>query len=209
MTRPTAVEPVGVFLVDDHPVVRDGLRALLSREGMIVVGEATDAESALEQISMQGVDVVVTDVRLPGMSGLELCHEVVSRGPEPAVVVLSGYVDRDSVTDAFEAGAMAYVVKDVAPDELFQAIHAAARGERRVDHRVAERVGALDGAAGLASNQIELLRLLGRGLSVREVAARMEASPHTIRARLRRIYHRLGCSNLSEAISIALRRGLL
>jgi DNA-binding NarL/FixJ family response regulator len=211
MTAASAsTDVIGVFIVDDHQVVREGLRALLKRDaGMVVLGEAADAESALEQLPELDPDVVVADVRLPGMSGPDLCRAVAEAGLRARIVILSGFLDRHAVSDSFLAGAVAYVVKDVDPHELYGAIRAASRGERRIDPKALPN--ALERSTGgyLRPPDRDLIRLIRDGRTIPEIAEILHVSHHTVRARLRRIYRDLGCSNRSEAMAVALRRGLI
>lgn len=211
---PGSVDSITVVVVDDHDIVREGLAAILGREpDLEVVGQAESAEEALAILPAIDPTVVVVDHSLPGMDGLALCRTIASMPLRAHVVVLSGVLDDDVVQAALDAGARAFVVKDVESSELKRAIRAAARGETLVDPAVAHRGvsrkwDALSPDISFPPSQLKVLRLLVEGLSVAEIAAATGLSHHTIKSYLRTIYKRLGVSSRAEAASSALRRGL-
>lgn len=215
--RPKPVrEPVSVFVVDDHHVVREGLIAILGREEDIrVVGQAENAEQALVSLSDADPDVVVVDYRLPGMDGVGLCREIAERRMRARVVVLSGFLDDDAVHASMMAGARAYVVKDVEAGELKRAIRAAARGETVIDPKVTGRIVGWAARADaptllgeLRPSELQVLRLLCQGKSPKEISSMTKLRPQTVKSYLREIYTKLGVGSRAEAIAIALRRGI-
>jgi two-component system, NarL family, response regulator DevR len=213
--QPPCGRSITVFIVDDHDVVREGLAAILGREAdMKIVGQAETAEEALESVPAVDPAVILVDHRLPGMDGVALCRAIAEMRLRAQVVVLSGLLDREVVAAALDAGARAYVVKDVEASELKRAIRAAARGKTLVDPKVAGRV--VTGAWGEARqhvrfppSQLNVVRLLVEGKSVADIAAATGLSHHTIKSYLRTIYRRLGVSSRAEAAAVALRRGLV
>jgi two-component system response regulator DevR len=208
---------VRVVVVDDHEIVRAGLTSLLSREPDIhLVGVAPDAEEGMVMIADEHPDVAVVDYSLPRMSGVELCEQIVSRFPETAVVVLTSYLNDDVILRSVEAGAQAFVYKDVDAGELKKAIRAVTRGETVLDPKVAGRVmkwanrskrGRRDG--GLSLQETEVLRHVTLGATNKDIAERMNVSENTIKTYLRRVMEKLDCHSRSEAAAIAAKRGLL
>jgi DNA-binding NarL/FixJ family response regulator len=211
---PGSVDSITVVVVDDHDIVREGLTAILGREpDLKIVGQAESAEEALAMLPEIDPAVVVVDHSLPGMDGVALCRTIVALPLRAQVVLLSGLLDDDVVQAALDAGARAFVVKDVESSELKRAVRAAAQGETIVDPAVAHRGvsrkwNALSSDITFPPSQLKVLRLLVEGLSVAEIAAATGLSHHTIKSYLRAIYKRLGVSSRAEAASTALRRGL-
>lgn len=208
---------VRVVVVDDHEIVRAGLSTLLSREPDIhLVGVAPDAEEGMDMIADVHPDVAVVDYSLPKMSGVELCEQIVARFPETAVVVLTTYINDDVILRSVEAGAQAFVYKDVDASELKKAIRAVTRGETILDPKVAGRVmrwanrrknGRRDG--GLSLQETEVLRHVTAGATNKDIAEAMHVSENTIKTYLRRVMEKLDCHSRSEAAAIAAKRGLL
>lgn len=208
---------VRVVVVDDHEIVRAGLTTLLSREPDIhLVGVAPDAEEGFDMIADVHPDVAVVDYSLPRMSGVELCEMIVSRFPETAVVVLTTYLNDDVILRSVEAGAQAFVYKDVDAGELKKAIRAVTRGETILDPKAAGRVmlwanrrknGRRDG--GLSLQETEVLRHVTAGATNKEIADAMTVSENTIKTYLRRVMEKLDCHSRSEAAAIAAKRGLI
>ena len=208
---------VRVVVVDDHEIVRAGLSTLLSREPDIhLVGVAPDAEEGIDMIADVHPDVAVVDYSLPRMSGVELCEQIVARFPETAVVVLTTYLSDDVILRSVEAGAQAFVYKDVDASELKKAIRAVTRGETILDPKVAGRVvrwanrrkhGRRDG--GLSLQETEVLRHVTAGATNKDIAEAMNVSENTIKTYLRRVMEKLDCHSRSEAAAIAAKRGLL
>lgn len=209
--------PVRVVVIDDHEIVRAGLSALLGRESDIhVVGMASTGEEGLDLIGELQPDVAVVDYSLPRMSGVEVCEEVVQKHPNTSVVVLTSFMHDEVILKSVEAGAQAYVYKDVDAGDLKRAIRAVARGEAVLDPKVTARVlqwahrrsvGYGDGALSL--REIEVLRLVSRGGTNRSIAVDMGVSENTIKTYLRRALDKLDCHSRSEAAAVAARRGLL
>jgi len=211
------VGPVRVVVVDDHEIVRSGLSALLGRDSEIhLVGVAADGEEGLNLIGDLRPEVAVVDYSLPSMSGIEVCDEIVRRFPETAVVVLTTYLSDDVILRSVEAGAQAFVYKDVDAGELKRAIRAVTRGETVLDPKVAGRVmqwanrrRASGRTSVLSVQETEVLRQVSRGGTNKEIADALKVSENTIKTYLRRVMEKLDCHSRSEAAAIAARRGLL
>lgn len=206
-----------VVIVDDHAIVRAGLSALLAREPDVhVVGVAVSGDDGLHLIRELRPDIAVVDYSLPGMTGVELCERVHVELPDVAVIILTTYLDDVVVKRSLEAGAKAYVYKDVEATELIRAIRAVAHGEAVLDPKVAGRVAAWAGQRRAARSdrvlslrETEVLRLVARGLQNREIANDLDVTENTVRTYVRRILAKLGCQSRSEAAALASRRGLL
>lgn len=208
---------VRVVVVDDHEIVRAGLAAMLSREADFkIVGTAEDGEEGFEMISAMRPQVAVIDYSLPRMSGVELCEKVLVDLPGTACIVLTGYTHDDVILKAMEAGAKAYVCKDIDGSELKRAIRAVVDGGAVLDPKVTSRVmqwahrrNTGYGDDTLSLREIEVLRLVARGGTNRDIAESLHVSENTVKTYLRRALEKLNCHTRSEAAATAARRGLL
>lgn len=214
---------IKVMLVEDHAVVREGLKALLAaEEDIIIVGEASSGEEAVEVAGRTGPQLVIMDLRLPGMSGIEATRALKEAFPGVGVVVLSMYDDEDTVLRALRAGASGYVLKRAGIEELLKAVRLVARGEAYLDSAVARRVvegvqkGAADGVRGpggegaeLTPRETEILRLVARGMTNAEIARRLFISVKTVQAHRANIMKKLGAHDRVELVKYALKKGLL
>jgi len=214
---------VSVVLVDDHKIVRDGLRSMLAKvEGIDVVGEADDGRAALIVVGELTPDVVVMDIGMRDMNGIEATRELLRARPDLGVIALSMHSDQRYVSEMLAAGASGYLLKDSAFDELAAAIRAVAAGQRYLspsvagvvlDDYVRRMAGNADAPAapsvrGLSRRELEVLQLIGEGLSTKEIAARLHLSVKTIETHRRQIMEKLGIFNIAGLIKYALREGL-
>jgi DNA-binding NarL/FixJ family response regulator len=207
------VSPIGVVIVDDHPVVRDGLRGMLAGDAAFrVLGEAADGAEALAVAEAVRPDVVLMDLRMPRMDGVATIRALRERGVSARILVLTTYdTDRD-VLPAIEAGATGYLLKDAPRDELFRAILAAHRGEAVLAPSVATRLmGRLRAPAEepLSQRELDVLALIARGSTNREAAAQLFISEATVKTHLLHIYAKLGVKDRAAAVATAFDRGLL
>jgi len=219
---PPDVPPIRVLLVDDHRLFADGVRLLLEQAPEIeVTGIATSAEQALEVAAAIQPDVVLMDVDLPGMSGIQATRELAGFDVPPAVVALSAFQQGDVVADALEAGAAAYVPKTHAPEALIDAIRQAAGGHSAVAPEQVEAVlarlrrrpetAAAPAGVGhdLTPRERDVLRRLAEGASVAETAEALHVSVFTVRGHVRGILTKLGVRSMTQAVALSLRDGLL
>ncbi|MGI5287389.1 response regulator [Nonomuraea polychroma] len=200
---------VRLLIADDHPIVRDGLRAALgSRPGLEIVGEAADGEQAVRLSAELRPDVVLMDLRMPGMDGVAAIRRL--HGTGPRVLVLTTF-DTD-VLPALEAGASGYLLKDAPPEELERAVLATHRGETVLAPAAAGRLAAQvrkPSRGTLSARELEVLRLVAGGATNKEAAARLFISEASVKTHLLHIYAKLDVRDRAAAVSEAYRRGLL
>ena len=208
-----------ILIVDDHEVVRLGLRTLLSRApDFAVVGEAGSAQEALEKTRLYHPDVVVLDVRLPGKNGIQACAMIKEEMPETNVIMLTSYAEDEILFDAINAGAAGYVLKQVGGDELIRAIQCIGRGEALLDpvvtQRVLERVrlaSRQEQAAAfndLTEQELRVLGLVSKGRTNKEIARALFLGEGTVRNYVSSILSKLDLTNRAEASAYAVRHGL-
>ena len=213
--------PVRVVLVDDHQMVTEGLKAMLApfSERIAVVGEAVGAEQAMAVIGELRPDIVLCDVRMQGLSGLDLCREIRQRDPDRKVILLSVYDDEQYLFQAMRVGASGYLLKGIGSDELVRQLEGVHAGSTAIDAGMAAR--AAETAARLQSDQFwpgarqgltqresEILSLVVTGLSNRGIAAKLVIGDETVKTHLSSIYRKLGVGDRTSAAALALREGI-
>jgi len=205
-----------VLVVDDHEVVRLGLRTLLSQQPDIeVVGEAATADEAIRQSSNMGPDVVLLDVRLPGRSGIEACREIKSRRPETHIVMITSYTEDEALFEAIAAGADGYVLKQIGGQELIEVLRRVGRGENLLDPTLTARVFArlretrqqVESAAfaGLNTQELQILARVAQGQTNREIGEALYLSEKTVRNYVSEILAKLGLESRVQAAAYAAR----
>ncbi|GHC46019.1 response regulator [Streptomyces flavofungini] len=207
------IETITLVVVDDHPVVRDGLRGMFeSAPGFEVLGEAADGVGAVELTARLDPDVVLMDLRMPGGGGVDAIAELTRRGARARVLVLTTYDTDTDTLPAIEAGATGYLLKDAPRDELFGAVRAAAEGRTvlspAVASRLVRRVRAPDDEQ-LSTREREVLVLVARGTSNRDIAKGLFISEATVKTHLTHIYGKLDVKDRAAAVATAYRRGIL
>ncbi len=210
---------ISVLLVDDHPVVIEGLRKVLATTPDIsVTGEAHDASSALERVKTLRPDVILLDLRMPGASGIQTVRRIREQGGGPAVIILTSYGDQAYVRQALEAGADGYLLKSTPPEQLIAAIRAASRGRRQLSPELID--GLIEEFGGLAREQtsrvadlspddLEILRLASKGATNREIGVATGRTEVAIKKRLQIIFDKLDAVDRAHAVAEAIRRGLI
>lgn len=205
--------PIRLLIVDDHPVVRDGLRGMFAdHPAFAVVGEAADGLEAIEAAQRLAPDVVLLDLRMPRMDGVAAIRRMQQLRLPGRVLVLTTYDTEAEVLPAIEAGATGYLLKDAPREELFRAARAAAAGETVLSPSVARRlVGQVRRPAGVAisARELEVLELIARGATNREAADRLFISEATVKTHLIHIYAKLGVNDRAAAVAAAYERGLI
>jgi DNA-binding NarL/FixJ family response regulator len=203
---------IRVLLADDHGVIRDGLGRLISSlEDIELVGTAADGVEAVALAAELAPDVVVMDLEMPRLDGIEATRQVLVDHPRTAVLVLTSFSDRPRILGAIEAGACGYLLKDVAADEVAEGIRAAARGESPIDPRAARTIltaqAEPDPAQQLSAREGEVLALLVEGLPNKLIARRLEISEKTVKTHLTSIFRTLGVTDRTQAALWAQRSG--
>jgi DNA-binding NarL/FixJ family response regulator len=206
-------DAVRVVVVDDHRVVRAGLETLLSSaEDIDVVGSAADGREAVAMILDRSPDVVLMDLSMPGMDGIEATRQLTAAGCAARIVVLTSFNEQSKVVAAVEAGAVGYILKDAEPERLLDAIRAAASGGAPLDPRAATALLAPRSQAPVATDltprELDVLRLVAEGLASKQIARRLDISEKTVKAHLTHVYQRLGVSDRTQAALWAQRNGI-
>lgn len=211
--------PITVLIVDDHEIVRQGVRTFLkTQRDLAVVGAAGSGEEALQLAAEHVPDVVLMDLVMPGMDGVEAIRRLKQLSPRTQLLVLTSYDQDEHVFPAIRAGALSYLLKDVSPRELADAIRKAARGEALLHPRVATRVvqeihgGRLDQPnvfTDLSERELEVLRMIANGVSNSEIAARLCISEQTVKSHVSNILSKLHLADRTQAAAFAWREGVV
>jgi DNA-binding NarL/FixJ family response regulator len=208
-----------ILIADDHGIVRNGLKFLISREtDMEVVGEAEDGLTAVKLAKELQPDIVIMDVSMPNLNGIQATKLILHEIPGTRIIALSMYFNRSFVIDMLKAGAVGYVLKSYLFDELVRAIRAVAAGERYLSPKVTavlienyiNRIPAADGSYqnGLTDRERQMLQMLAEGQSVKQIALQLHINPKTADANRRQIMNKLGIYNIAELTKYAIREGL-
>jgi DNA-binding NarL/FixJ family response regulator len=199
-----------IMLVDDHYLVRVGLASIIALEpDMMVCAEASSGEQAQALFRTHRPDVTLMDLRLPGMNGAETIQAIRREFPDARIVMVSTYVCDEEIYGALQAGAMAYLVKSVQREELMRAIRKAAVGQRHIPAEVAARLADRVARSELSVREIEVLRLLVGGRRNREIAGALDITEGTVKLHVSSILGKLGVSDRTEAVTVALQRGIV
>ncbi len=205
-----ATSPIRVLVVDDHPVVREGLVALLRRQGdMEVVAEGADGEAAVELYRRFEPDVAILDLRLPKATGVEATAEIRRQFPEARIVVLTTFDGDEDIYRALKAGARAYLLKDTSREELLSTVRAVAAGLRRIPPAVAERLAQRVEAAELTAREREVLALIVAGKGNKQIGAALGITEGTVKTHVNALLAKLGAADRTEAAVMAIRRGIV
>ncbi len=204
---------IRIIIADDHPVVRDGLCGMLeSQPDFEVVGEAADGEATLRLANELLPDLILMDLRMPVMDGVTATRQIKSRQPGVQILVLTTYDSDADILPAIEAGATGYLLKDTSREDLYRAIRAAAGGEPVFTPSVARRlIGRIRRPVEekLSSRELEVLGLVAGGASNSDIASRLHISQATVKSHLIHIFGKLGVSDRTAAVTVALQRGLI
>ncbi|MCR9248641.1 MAG: response regulator transcription factor [bacterium] len=202
-----------VLLVDDHDIIRDGLAGLLEQAGHEIVGQAKDGNEAVKLAAELLPDIVVMDVGMPGMNGVDATRQIVKQKPAPGVVALSMHSDRTYVTRMLDAGARGYIVKESAFEELEHAIDVVAKGGTHLGNVIeGDFIGRVDGASvdpvTLTKKEREVLQLVAEGKSTKEIAKALFVTVKTIETHRYRLMKRLGIHSIAQLTKYAIRHGI-
>jgi two-component system, NarL family, response regulator LiaR len=210
-------EPIQVLIVDDHAVVREGLRAFLqTQEGMNVAGEAADGNEALEAATRLRPDVILMDLVMPELDGVTAMRTLRERVPDARVIVLTSFLDEDKLLPALRAGAAGYLLKNAEPKELARAVRSAHAGEALLDPVVAARLvetlaadGERDPIDRLTPREREVLVLIGRGFPNKRIARELGVTEKTVKTHVGHVLAKLGVTDRTQAAVLAVRAGLV
>jgi two-component system NarL family response regulator len=204
------LDSVRVLVVDDHPVVRRGLHSMLDGEsGINIVGLASSGKEGLLLAAKLNPDVVLLDLRMPDMGGVEVIVALRASQPESNVLVLTNYQLDEDIFNALDAGALGYLLKSASQDQVIEAIHAVSQGKRRIPTELAIRLAERVGRSSLSAREVEVLRLVVEGLTNKEIAKKLFISDITARNHVISLLSKLNAKDRTEAATIAIRRGLV
>jgi two-component system NarL family response regulator len=201
-------QPIRIFLADDHPALRAGLAAILNSEpDMKVVGQAGSGRETLEAIV--DTDVFIVDLRMPEGDGVHVIRQLRERDPETRVLVLTTYDNEEDVFRALEAGARGFLLKDTTSEELVNAIRQVHAGERHLPHAIASRLADRLVRPSLTPRELDVLRLVAKGRTNKELASAMFVSEETVKSHMKALFQKLGVHDRAEAVSVSLKRGII
>jgi DNA-binding NarL/FixJ family response regulator len=201
---------IRVLCVDDHPVVRDGLAAIINLQpDMILAGAAATGGEALEQFIKLHPDVALVDLRLSDMSGFELIKKIKDKSPNARIIVLSSQEGDADIQRALEAGALGYVAKGMVRDELLEIIRSVHAGKRRLPAGVAQKLAEHMADEPISPRELEVLLLMAAGRRNKEIASELSLAEDTVKMHVRNILSKLQVNDRTEAVTIALRRGII
>jgi NarL family two-component system response regulator LiaR len=205
---------IKVLLVDDHAVLRSGMRYILDVIDTIeVIGEASNGVEALEKISRERPDIVLMDILMPVMDGIEATRQITQKYPEIQVVILSSFEEKHQVSSALKAGAISYLTKNITPEDLEQSIRNAFRDVSTLSstatRALMQETGQLDYISSLTDREIEVLEKLVEGMTNNEIGDALTISPATVKRHISSIFSKLGVKTRTEAAALALRSNLI
>jgi DNA-binding NarL/FixJ family response regulator len=206
----TITKPIRVLIVDDHPLLRQGVAAVLAGQGNVeVVAEAANGREAVEAFAKHRPDVTLMDLQMPEMNGIDAIAEIRSRFPEARIVVLTTYKGDVSALRALRAGAVGYLLKGQLRTELLETIRTVHAGGHRIPPEIAAELAAHLGEDSLSEREIQVLRSVAQGNSNKRVAAELGITEETVKAHMKSITSKLNANDRTHAVTIALRRGIL
>lgn len=201
---------IGVLIADDHSLVRRGLAAIINmEEDVAVLGEAADGEEAIELWRRLRPDVVLMDLRMPKLEGVEAIRRIRHEDPEAGIIVLTTFDHDEDIYAGLRAGAKAYLLKDVQPEELFRCIRAVHAGEAYLQSKVAAKLAQRVQEQPLTGREEQILKLLAEGKSNRAIGVDLHITESTVKSHLKSLFVKLDVTSRAEAIALAARRGLV
>jgi two-component system, NarL family, response regulator len=203
-------QPIRIFIVDDHPVVVAGLTSMLGTQaGMVVEGSSPGGEEAIEILRMKPADVLLLDLRMPGMNGIDTLHALSRVGIHIRTIILTSYETDEDIYRAVQAGAQGYLLKDAPQSDMVEAIWAVHGGKRYFPRHIAERLAERMTRSELTARELEVLHMLARGLTNKEIGSALDISGNTVRNHVNSIIDKLEVSDRTEAATSAIHRGII
>jgi DNA-binding NarL/FixJ family response regulator len=204
------VKSIRILLADDHALVRDGIAKIISsHQDMEVIGQAGNGKDAIDLFTKLRPDIAIIDVSMPGLSGIETILEIRKRFANAQLMILSSHDHEEDIYQAIQAGASGYILKDAPASELITAIQSVQKGERYIPPRVARQLAQRIGMDELTERESEILKLIAVGTSNKEIADVLGVSEGTVKAHVNHILNKLGASDRTHAVSIAIKKGLV
>ncbi|MGA9767898.1 MAG: response regulator transcription factor [Blastocatellia bacterium] len=201
---------IRIFCVDDHPLLREGITAIINnQQDMLLVAEAATGREAIQKFQQHQPDITLMDLRLPDMSGIDVLIAIRTEFPEARIIMLTTFEGDVDIRRSLEAGARGYMLKSMPPGELIEVIRQAHAGKKRIPAEVAAHLAEHVGDDSLTVREIEVLRHVSRGNRNRDIANQLFISEETVKVHVKHIMEKLGASDRTEAVSIAVRRGII
>lgn len=202
--------PIRILLADDHPSLRAGLASILaSQPDFTVVAEAGTGREVLAKLTDHPADVIIVDLRMPDGDGIQTIKALIKRDPAARVMVLTTYDNEEDIFAALEAGARGYLLKDTTKEEIITAVREIHAGRRFLPQAIASRLADRMVRSGLTPRELDVLRLVSRGRSNKEIASAMFISEETVKTHMKSLFQKLGVHDRAEAVAVSLRRGLI
>lgn len=202
--------PIRILIVDDHPVVRAGLTSMLETQmGLDVIGSASSGEEAMEMLRHDNADLLLLDLRMPGLNGIDMLNALKHSSTAPRVIILTSFETDEDIYRAFQAGAQGYLLKDTSQKEMVEAIRAVHAGRRYIPRHIASRLAERMMRTNLTGRELEILKMLAKGLTNKQIGKALTISDNTVRNHVNSIIEKLEVSDRTEAATTAIQRGLI
>jgi len=206
----TRLNPIRILICDDHPMIRVALRSMISMEpNMAVVGEATNGSEALLMFQKYHPDVILMDINMPVMDGLEAMVTILDEHPEARFIILTNFDSEEDIFHGLEAGAMGYVIKDAPQNALIHAIQSVYSGKRTISSELAQKLAQRKTYPRLSPREMDILRLMKEGMSNNVISLHLNITESTVKSHVKNILFKLGASDRTQAVTKALQRGVI